>query len=249
MPPGPPQKPPRKKLSRRTWIIIGVVVLILVVASAANANKSTATPTAVAPTATPIIVNSQATDTPIPATDTPTPKPTSAPKNTVGSQSVIGTTLSSFNAKYGQPYDHSVNANGTTTYKYQGPNNNISQINVFTYPNSDRIYAIIAGANAQNWDATTALTVCIAFIPEDAKLDQATSVQKSGVDVGLYQPGTSVELMNTLPASEFVDADSGATVKPGTYSVLYSYVSGSSGTEVNACSVAVGKQTTTSLTN
>jgi len=57
-----------KKLSRRTWIIIGIIVLILAIASAANANKSGDTPTAAAPT--PIIVNSQATDTPIPPTPT-----------------------------------------------------------------------------------------------------------------------------------------------------------------------------------
>lgn len=78
----PPPLPSAKKLSRRTWIIIGVIVLILIIISAANSKNTPSTDTSTTPT-TFIQATVAPTDTPVPTdtpapTDTPTPQPSLA---------------------------------------------------------------------------------------------------------------------------------------------------------------------------
>lgn len=253
----PNQQPPtpRKSRNRRLLVIIGASVIGLILlcsvigslASAFNSKTSANQPTA-APTGQ---QQAQATTAPTSApTQAPTKAPTAKPKATLGNQIVPGVSINAFIAKYGSPASQNTGSNGTTTYSWQNVSNNIVQMNVLTFPNSQTVLGVILGApNGQTWDATTALTNCVAFVPEDGKLDNPKAItNSSGVQVGLYQGGSSIELANALPASDFVDADTQSTVTPGTFSFLYSYVAGSNGTQVDACSIAVGQQTTTSLT-
>src|SRR5450755_2999214 len=232
-PPGPGMMSPPlpKKKGDRTALLISILVAVILLSSGGivaimlsitkgtdsigNTATIQATQSGAGATVTPIGTTTQVNVIP-----TALPTATSASKNTVGSQAVIGTTLDAFTTKHGQPFDTKTNTNGTTTYKFHGTDGKIAEIDVLTYPNSQRIYAIIIGTpNNQSWDALTTLTECIAFLPEDVKLEIGKTVKNaSGVDVGLYQPGSSVELKNTLPSSDFVDADTGSTVKPGTFS-------------------------------
>ncbi len=85
-PPGPgmiPPKPPRKKLSRRAWAIIGVIVLIFIIIGAvSNGTKSSDTiATGNTSTQTTSQATTQPTTQPTKA-QTPTPTPTQAPTPT-----------------------------------------------------------------------------------------------------------------------------------------------------------------------
>ncbi len=244
----PPQQPPppKKKHTGRNLLIAAIVVVVVIAAciggfsivtNASNNNSPSTTTTA-------------ATSAPSQATTVPTATSTPKPSSSLGNEAVIGNTVAVFNAKYGNPVNQTTNQNGSVTYKYQDLTSNIGALDVITFSNSQTIYGIVLAPPAgQEWDATTTLSVCIAFIPDDSKLDQPSNVQDaSGTSVGLFQAGSSKELANSLPASDFYEEDSGNSVTPGTFSMLYAYVAGSNGTEVDTCSVAVGKQTTSSLT-
>lgn len=242
------QQPPKRKLSRRTWAIIAAVVVVIVIISAiSSAVQDNNSSTKANPTTAP--AQSQAAPTDVP-TQAPTAAPTTKPKPTLGSQTAVGNTVDAFTAKFGSSASQKSDSNGGTTFQYQNVNNNVGTMDVITFPNSQTLVlgVVLAPPAGQSWDATTALTVCISFIPEDGKIDNPKSITDSaGIDVGLYQGGSSVELADTLPSSDFLNADTGSTVTPGTFSTIYSYVAGSNGTQVDACGIQVGVQSTTTL--
>ncbi len=235
-------------------IIVAIfVVLVIIIGSISSAiqNNSTsaqATSTAdaqqtaccVAPTLAPTDIPTQA----------PTIAPTAKPQPVaLGKQAVIGNTVAAFNAKYGNPTSHSSNGDGSITYSYGAVAKDIGQISVVTFPNSQRIFGIILAPSGSSWDAVTAYTTCLTFDPEDSTVGTGHSVQDlTGTDVGLFQDGKSTELANSLPANDFINQDSSSSVPPGTFSLLFSYVAGSNGTQADACSTVVGEESTSSLT-
>lgn len=74
-----PSKPPRKKLSRRAWIIVGVVVLILIIIIAVNSGtKGTANTTTANTSTQPAAQPTTAHVPTAPPTKVPTPTPTFA---------------------------------------------------------------------------------------------------------------------------------------------------------------------------
>ena len=227
--------------SRRTQIIIAAVIIIFVLTSAivgavtpaAPSQNNTSTP---APTQPAAQQNSQPTQAPA--------TPTQAPKSQIGAQVVVGGTDSSFIAKYGQPTSRTT-SNGSPVLMFNTGDNNIGQFGIVLVPGTHTVFGVVIGPpSTSSWDAITANTTCINYVPDDSKLDPPKNVtDSSGNNVGLYQSGYSAELANSLSSSLFLDAAGNNPVKAGTFSIKYNY-SDSSGTQANLCTIRLGEQST-----
>jgi len=210
---------------KRLYLLL--VLLVLALAACGSATQATtSTPT---PTAQP--------------TQAPTEAPTQASKPQIGNQDVVGGIDSSFIAKYGNPTSRTT-SNGSPVLMFNAHDNNIGQFGVVLAPGTHTVYGlVISPPGAQSWDAITANTICINYVPEDSKLDPPKNVtDSSGNTVGLYQGGHSAELANSLNPDLFLDANNNPTT-PGTFSIKYTY-SDSSGTQANVCSIRLGEQST-----
>ena len=246
--PGPPSPVVQPAPKKMVWtaLITGILIVLSLficggIASMAMQSNATATTTNTS-------VQQQATSVPAMPTQLPTATLTLEPVATLGSQTVVGNMSEAFLAKYGSPASQNNGANGGTVYKYQNINNDIGELDLYQIPDGRYIYGVIIGPNTGNWDAITAIDTCIKFVPGDSKLDQASQVTNSaGVQVGLYQTGYSAELAHALTADAFIDQDSNAQIKAGTFSIIFSYVAGSNGTLSDACSVMIGQQSHHSL--
>jgi hypothetical protein len=210
---------------KRLYLLLALLILILAACGSVT-QATTSTPT---PTAQP--------------TQAPTEAPTQASKPQIGNQYVVGGTDSSFIAKYGNPISRTT-SNGSPVLMFNAHDNNIGQFGVVLAPGMHTVYGlVISPPEAQSWDAITANTICINYVPEDSKLDPPKNVtDSSGNTVGLYQGGHSAELANSLNPDLFLDANNNPTT-PGTFSIKYTY-SDSSGTQANVCSIRLGEQST-----
>jgi len=177
---------------------------------------------------------------------TPTAQPTSAPTKapTIGSQVVVGGTEDAFTAKFGNPTSQQTQ-NGAQELDYATGDATIGQFGIVLWPDTRTVYGlVIAAPTGQPWDAITAIPLCINYLPGDVTLDQPKNItDTAGNVVGLFQSGYSTELANTLNPAYFNDAIGNNLVKPGTFSIRYTYTD-SSGTASNLCTIRLGMQST-----
>ena len=241
----PPAHAPKKKSHKKLWIGLIVAVIVLVIIISAMSHGGTPTP---APT-------TQATQAPTQASQptaqptlapTPTAQPTSAPTKapTIGSQVVVGGTEDAFTAKFGNPTSQQTQ-NGAQELDYATGDATIGQFGIVLWPDTRTVYGlVIAAPTGQPWDAITAIPLCINYLPGDVTLDQPKNItDTAGNVVGLFQSGYSTELANTLNPAYFNDAIGNNLVKPGTFSIRYTYTD-SSGTASNLCTIRLGMQST-----
>ncbi len=233
-----PVAPPPKSKTLLTFIIgafSGVLVMVIILAVIIGvASQSKDGNTTTVPEAT---QQSQPTATPIPTpTDTPVP---------AINQAVVGGTEAAFTAKYGDPTSSQTEQNGTQEILYYTGNSDIGGFGLVLLPGTITVYGIVIVApTGQSWDATTATTVCISYLPSDSKLDQPQDVTDStGSVVGVLEDGYSAELANSLSPAYFNDGNSSSLVKPGTFSIKFTYVNGSDNT-ATACAIRLGIQST-----
>lgn len=155
--------------------------------------------------------------TPIPPTATqapPTPTPSPTPVPSAG-PAVLGGLVAAFTAKYGPP---DTSTPGMLFYENK-------QITVI--PDTDKqhvIGLIITPPGSQDWDKTTAESVCTTFAPADAKRQKTllTTDPVLNQQNGFAEIERSAALAQTFPASYFTDQNANR-ITPGTFTISYEY--------------------------
>lgn len=202
---------------RLSITILSLIVALLTLASCGEAStaKSPASPTAIA---TP-------TDEPI-ATDTPTdePIPTDTPTATSsGEGAVLGATLDTFTAKYGNP------ENTAGQYFFQD-----KTLDILVQKDNNRVYSIAYTGDGNGWaNVDQATTACRIFLPGDATFKR--SVDTTNATQRVYLSSSVAPL---FPAALFSD-ENGNDTDPGTIAIVY-HLDATDNTKVVDCTVQVG---------
>jgi len=114
-----------------------------------------------------------------------------------------------YTGKFGVTFTGVIEADGNYTTQPSDPN--------------DRVTGIETAPTTRNWTRSQEETMVGQFLPPDAKLVHTNTVYQPGnpaAAIGIEKTYTSVLLANTLPASDFINAN-GNLVQPGT---LYVYL-------------------------
>ncbi len=163
---------------------------------------------------------------------------------------VIGSPITAFIARFGQPNEQSTNYLFFTWYQVKGTGDHLVAYTDGNLPH-ERVNGIVLAATHQAvWTEQDALAHCAPYFPLDAKrgkrynlIDNDPNVDPAYRQVGYTVVYTSTSLGKVFPASDFTD-DKGHEVKPGTFDVMYDY-SGPNGTDPDNCSIALGSQNLT----
>jgi len=191
------------------------------------------------PTPPPTVTPTQQSTATLQPTATPPTQPT-ATQALRGSTATngtpeIGSLMSDFIGKYGQPNDHS---DATSKHWMRSSNSNVDGLIVFASDGKDVDLVTLAAINGDVWTQTSARDVCMAYTPTDAKkTNQIPLSTNNGYDV-IY---TSSLLASKFSADNFTDAK-GNTAQPGTFDIQY--LTNPDGS-INSCSVGLGSQQAT----
>ncbi len=83
---------------------------------------------------------------------------------------------------------------------------------------------------------------CAAFFPSDARrISSAPARDPTGAINGVTVIYHSDALVHDFPASAFVDASQNPTT-PGSFDVMYLYPAGTSGDQIDDCTIVLGRQ-------
>lgn len=178
----------------------------------------------------------------------PTQAPTSAPAATVAPSSglvLLGSNISAFTAKFGQPNSHSTVNTGQYHYA-RYPNSNIDHYIITTdTPDGGQYASLVYFITVQSSDQTPGWTMaqasreCGAFFPADAVYKKQIPVATGPALDKIYH---SASLAKLFPASSFTDSKQNA-VQPGTFDVLYLYKDASE-KMIDSCDILIGEQQT-----
>jgi hypothetical protein len=170
-------------------------------------------------------------DAPAPPIRTPLTTPTPSGPAVAQNALTLGGSMAAFNNKF-SPIALLDYGNGWT---YLGP---LGKVHTVTYAGDDgmdydetsphRVFGIQNDISrfgtAIGWTIAQAKTFCASFAPADAKLTGTTTLyEPTHLASGFVQHYTSVSLANTLPTSDFVDAN-GKAKTPGTFFIDYGYM-------------------------
>jgi hypothetical protein len=96
----------------------------------------------------------------------------------------------------------------------------------------------------QPWTMSQANAECAPFFPFDAKrISSAPARDSSGSIIGVDVIYHSDALVPIFPASAFLDAKQNPAT-PGSFDVMYLYPAGTSGDQIDDCSIGLGTQQT-----
>ena len=168
------------------------------------------------------------------STPTPTPKPVAHTVATSG-PTTLGSPVSAFVGRYGQPNDHTDTKSGSYHFKrYSGSPTDflIVQTDVTDQGYTDRVEGI--GIQSSDTSLITAAT-CASFMPPDAKYQRQVQLTQ-----GYDKIYASASLSKAFPADAFADA-SQRTIAAGLFDVQYLLRDGGG---IDSCNVQVGTQQT-----
>jgi hypothetical protein len=230
-----PKRNPHKRLSIAGLVVVAVIVAAFISVAFYYASHlvSTVRPTAKA-THT---ASQQPTSVSTPA---PVLQKTSRPtKSTEPALALLGSDITPFISRYGQPNDHSVSISGY--YHFRRYTNSSLDFLIAQTDISDggiyvqRVKGVMVQAPGTGWNQQQADAACAAFLPSDSVL-QRTVKLATGYDKVYF----SATLAGLFLASAFTDPN-GNQVKAGLFDVHYIY---RSGTIIDSCDILIGTQQT-----
>ncbi|HEX6479753.1 MAG TPA: hypothetical protein VF043_12985 [Ktedonobacteraceae bacterium] len=215
---------------------IGVVLLLLIVAGCGEAPQSSA-PSQTTATTAPTTVPTQVAMTS--ATPTVAPTPTVALSQ---GEPVLGASLGTFVAKFGQPNSCSNPPLYNLKPACQGPAGGVSVLTLDDGHGHNLVQSITDDAPDIGWDVGTARAVCLAFLPPDAqykgRTDEATT-NATGFILRYYSATVGQE----FTPDQFRDGQGNPTPS-GVFEVAF--VDGNGGptptSQIAWCDVTIGKQ-------
>ena len=181
-----------------------------------------------------------------PAISSPTVKPTqkvSATSTTkvtklpaTNGSALLGSDISAFIGKYGQPNDHSDVKDGIDHFqRYPGENTDFLIVATDFTGSTSRAEDITVQAPNAGWSIEAGTEKCSTFFPSDAKYQRQVSL-----DGGYDKIYFSMSLASLFPASAFTDA-SGNQVKAGSFDAQYLV---NSDQTISSCDIIIGMQQT-----
>jgi hypothetical protein len=175
---------------------------------------------------------------------------TLAPRGADAGPAVLGGTGPAFIDKYGPLTSQSDTSRGDLHFRqYQGVAQDFLIVNLGVYlgvtPGGQNAALILASAPPGHpWTVSQANAACAAFFPSDAKrIKSAPTTDPSGTINGVDVSYHSDALVPVFPASAFLDAKQNPTT-PGSFDVMYLYPAGTSGDQIDSCSIGLGTQQT-----
>jgi len=174
----------------------------------------------------------------------------SVPTQNPNVPAVIGSPITAFITRFGQPNEQGTQYGTFTWYAVKGTGDHLVAYTDGNLPH-ERVNGIVLAATHQAvWTQQDALAHCAPYFPLDAKrgkrynlINNDPNVDPAYRQVGYTVVYTSTSLGKVFPASDFTD-DKGHVVEPGTFDVMYNY-SGPNGTDPDNCSIALGSQNLT----
>jgi hypothetical protein len=112
-------------------------------------------------------------------------------------------------------------------------------------PGDQSAAVILASApSGHSWTVSQANAACAVFFPSDARrIKSAPTTDPTGSINGVDVIYHSDVLVHVFSASAFLDASQNPTT-PGSFDVMYLYPGGTSGDQIDSCSIALGTQQT-----
>jgi hypothetical protein len=163
---------------------------------------------------------------------------------------VLGGTGSEFIYRYGPLTSQCDTSRGDLHFRqYPGVAQDFLIVNLGIYlgiaPGDQNAAVILASAPpGHSWTVSQANAACAVFFPSDARrIKSAPTTDPSGTINGVDVIYHSDVLVHVFPASAFLDASQNPTT-PGSYDVMYLYPAGSSGDQIDSCSIGLGTQQT-----
>jgi hypothetical protein len=156
---------------------------------------------------------------------------------------ILGASLSTFTAKFGQSNNHS---SPGQMHLARCKNSNTDQLILAqlslgspTEPVTSLLYA-----SCSTWTVTTAESLCSKFFPTDAVYQKTLTIPGSSSNFpALDKIYYSATLAHEFAAATFIDANKNL-VKPGLFDVNYLYENMNDTTHIGSCNVQVGTQQT-----
>jgi hypothetical protein len=242
-----PHKPRLRKPRRWPWIVAIILALLVGSALASSHNSTTTTPTAPKPGSQSAAQLTRALATSTTQHTTlahPTVQPVATIQSTVASNNgpaLLGSTISTFFAQYGQPNSHTNVKNGMYHWqKYADSNVDeyIIQTDIFDQgAYAPVVLSITVNADNNGWDAATTKSMVGRFLPRDAAYKSQVELPNgNGYDKIYY----SATLAKQFPSSEFTDVQQNP-IKAGTFDVQCLT---NPDRTINDCTIQVGTQQT-----
>lgn len=241
-----PMQPQKPKLHGRLSLTICVAILVLIVISVTVLhmnirNHMMATGEATQPARSIQQLTSQPTAPFLTTKPSPVVSTTTA---NVG-ESVLGGTLSSFIAKFGQPNNHS--SSGIPHFQ-RCSNSDVDQL-ILSQKSLESTLGPITSIDVQActstlWHIAQATNICSSYFPPDVKYQLSISIadtqgQHASVDRVYY----SAKLASIFASDNFTDAN-GKLVQPGLFDIEYRPNSNNDTSYVDSCTIQLGVRQT-----
>lgn len=173
-------------------------------------------------------------------TDTPAPVATTAPAQQqiapTSGRPALGSPVSDFVGKFGQPNDHSTP--GQIYNFLRVPGQNLDGLIITPYPGTQQVDDITVATPDPGWTSSEAESHCLAYAPLDYHFKQKIPyADNTGYDM-VY---SSASLAKAFPAADFTDGNSNQ-VTPGLFDIGYLY--NSDGQHISSCDLIIGEQQT-----
>ncbi len=207
--------------SRHAYLAGTTLVLLLICTACSSASATTSPPPTQSSQPTSA---AQSAATSIPAT---------------GGSTRLGSNISAFVGKYGQPNKHSTISQGQ--YHFQAyPGENTDFLILWTDQTDggayrQHVYNVDVQAPTAGWSTTQANTLCKQFYPSDANYQREAQLSAGGGYDKIY---VSLSLARLFPAAAFRDAQTNPT-RAGTFDVQF--LTRSDG-GIDSCSIQIGAE-------